>query len=71
MSKILILDLALYPERLIEKAIGNYQGIAEITYSKNTDFAKMFFEKCLYDEKQTVQEFENHLIELCNIRSQR
>jgi hypothetical protein len=68
MNKTLILDLELYPERLIEKAIRNYREIAEITCTRNGEFAEMLFKNCVYDEERTLREFENHLIELCNIR---
>jgi hypothetical protein len=69
MSKILFLDLELYPERFIKKAMHNYHEFAEIAFTKRDELVEMFFERCLYDEEQTVREFENHLIELCNIRS--
>jgi hypothetical protein len=65
----LLLDAEIYPVKLIAKAIGNYRRIANISCQKeNLDFA-LVFENCYFPVQQTMLEFENHLIELSNIKN--
>jgi hypothetical protein len=65
----LLLDGEIYPVKLIVKAIENYGQIAKISLQEEKTHFVLAFEDCHFPVQQTLLEFENHLIELSNIKS--
>jgi hypothetical protein len=69
MNNKLLLDAEIYPVKLIAKAIENYRQIANISFQKENSNFVLFFENCHFPVQQTMLEFENHLVELSNIKN--
>jgi hypothetical protein len=65
----LLIDPLIYQMRFIEEAIENYHNITQISLIKDNGKLQAVFNNCIYPIELTVREFENHLIELCNIRN--
>lgn len=60
------LSVQIYTADNIKKAISDYSAIAEIKLSKSKEYYICEFTACKYDEKETIMEFENYLIDLHN-----
>jgi hypothetical protein len=69
MSNTLLLDCEIYPVNFIAVAINNYSKIAKISYVVGGGYYEVSFEECTYPVEQTIREFENHLIELVNVKA--
>ena len=53
---------AIYSDRAIEKTMMAYKKITLSTVTYKREYAVVTFWKCMYDESQTVKEFENYMI---------
>ena len=49
------------------KAIDEYKNLCHIDILDDTEKMILVFKECLYDEKLTVNEFENYVIGLENM----
>ncbi len=54
----------IYSDCAIVQAVLAYRDIAAITISHQGAYAICEFENCAFNEDQTVQEFENYVIDL-------
>lgn len=66
MNNILFLNKILYTEQQVRLAIYAYSDLARIRLDSNGKYWRCEFFQCQYEEKRTILEFENYLIELCN-----
>lgn len=57
-------DLDIYPLDIIYTAIKDYNNIASIEINTEGNKAIVTFVHCLYQEKLTIKEFGNYLIDL-------
>ncbi len=67
MKKVLI-SVEIYKTDNIRKAIIAYKNHAHIRMHIRKGYAELVFRHCLYDENETVNEFENYLIGLENMK---
>lgn len=58
----------IYSEKNIKQALADYKNIAKTSLRKGKSYHTVTFWKCIYDEGQTLKEFENYLIGLENSR---
>lgn len=65
MKKITV-NLEIYSEKTIQKAIQDYHSLAKISVKHRKERATITFWHCKYDENKTVKEFENYLIGIEN-----
>lgn len=54
----------LYKREIIIKAINDFGELALITLDTKENYYICVFNSCYYDVQQTVDEFENYLIDL-------
>lgn len=52
----------IYSDYAISQTLDVYRHFAITTVEYEDDYAVIIFEKCRYDEEQTIKEFENYLI---------
>ena len=55
-------DSSIYSKNSIVQSISAYKGYAEITISETATHIKCSIDKCIYDEKTTVNEFCNYVL---------
>ncbi len=63
---ILKLSKEIYDDRAINMACKDYKEYARIIVKNNNDSYELLFDKCRYDKRRTILEFENYLIGLEN-----
>lgn len=64
----LMLSKDLYKMQTITKATDAFVELAQISLQEDENYYVCFFGKCIYSQEQTIKEFENYLIDLCNTR---
>lgn len=62
----LLLSKEIYKAPSINETISAFSKIAKISLYESVDHYICIFENCLYSQNQTMKEFENYLIDLCN-----
>lgn len=60
------LNRILYKKETIIKAIDDFNELASINLNINEHYYICEFNSCYYDSHQTINEFENYLIDLSN-----
>lgn len=65
---ILRLNKEIYHGNALRDAVKSYEGLAEIQWEEQSSYWVVTFRECRYEEKQTVAEFENYLIDRMNSR---
>lgn len=50
----------------VEKTATAYKALCKIKINKTDNYMICRFTDCLYDEEETVREFENYIIDLMN-----
>lgn len=50
----------------IENAILQYKDICIISKNENSDYYTLIFSDCVYSVEETINEFENYVIDLMN-----
>lgn len=58
----LSLKKEIYNYSRVLEATHAYVGIADIEIEEQNEYWKLIFDKCKYDERCTIKEFENYLI---------
>lgn len=61
------LKKCIYSKKNVLKAIDEYKNLCHIDILDATEKMILVFKECLYDEKLTVNEFENYVIGLENM----
>ena len=64
----LMLSKDLYEIQAIKKATDAFVELVQISVQEDENYYVCLFEKCIYSQEQTIKEFENYLIDLCNTR---
>ncbi len=66
MKNDLVLNVFLYDEKCIKRAIVDYRSLALIRYKKKDDYFLISFHACRYNKDATINEFCNYLIDMQN-----
>lgn len=56
----------IYEVIAIENAILQYKDICTISKTENSEYYILKFNDCIYSEVETINEFENYVIDLMN-----
>lgn len=62
------LNKELYEKDSLQDAVDAFQELAKIEVREQDSYWIVCFRQCRYEEKQTVAEFENYLIDRMNSR---
>lgn len=62
----LLLSKDVYKTFLINETVKAFSDIAKISLYDDERHIVCIFEDCAYSKEQTIKEFENYLIDLCN-----
>lgn len=57
-------DQDLYPLKIIQIAVSNYEEYGNILYKTKENTVEVFFSDCRYGDDLTAKEFANYLIDL-------
>ena len=66
MADILYLAKELFEEGKVRRALEDYRALADIHMKIESNHYICTFKDCKYDEKRTMMEFENYVIDLSN-----
>jgi hypothetical protein len=59
-------DGNIYTEKAIVRAADDYSQIAKVTVKFHDQYIECSFSHCQYDEKTTISEFSNYIIDCMN-----
>lgn len=62
----LLLSKDIYNISAIKQTISAFSELAKISLYNNASHYVCVFENCIYAQDETIKEFENYLIDLCN-----
>lgn len=62
----LMLSKHLYNSATVMKTVSVFSNLADISVSENEFYHICCFDNSRYETEQTMAEFENYLIDLCN-----
>ena len=62
----LLLSKDIYKLSLINETASAFSTLAKISLYDDGSYIVCLFENCTYSKEQTIKEFENYLIDLCN-----
>ena len=62
----LLLSKDVYEISIIEQTISAFSELVSICVCDSENYYVCVFENCVYSQDQTIKEFENYLINLCN-----
>lgn len=62
----LMLSKELYNSTAIIKTVSAFSELVNISVTENNKYYICYFNNSRYGTKQTISEFENYLIDLCN-----
>lgn len=66
--KELLLNKDIYSENSILIAREQFNKLCKVQIVQYDVYCKCIFSECIYDENETVKEFENYLIDFINTR---
>ena len=62
MNNNLLLPKEIYSACMINRAVADFKGVCTIDIKDEENYYSCIFKSCIYDEIQTLEEFENYLI---------
>lgn len=68
MKEILKLNKNIYSYEDIIDSVNEYKSVADVNVSDDSEYFICIFENCRYDTQETLNEFENYVIRLSNIK---
>ena len=60
----LLLTKEFYTEEYVRKGCTDFAGLADISAAADKNYYRIQFDKCIYPDSITIQEFENYVIDL-------